>query len=198
MAVTTGVGDLSDPGPSSAHPGITHHPEGDTAAELRVGDFVLTGIKSQGIVSLAIKFGALLRGFPKEYRRYSHAALVVGDDGTIVEAVATGVKRHNLAKYESADYIVVRTRVDDHDARQVLAFADAVVEARTRYGFVTIVGLAIYCLTGTTLCIQRAGTAICSGFVSDALTRAGYIWPRPPYAMMPAELGRYFTELDPN
>ncbi len=39
---------------------------------------------------------------------------------------------------------------------------------------------------------QRSGTAICSGFVCDALTRAGYIWPRPPISMMPADLARYF------
>jgi hypothetical protein len=24
------------------------------------------------------------------------------------------------------------------------------------------------------------------------LTRAGFIWPRPPFAMMPADLARYF------
>jgi hypothetical protein len=57
---------------------------------------------------------------------------------------------------------------------------------------VTIFGFGLYCVTGGQICIQKAGTAICSGFVSDALTRAGYIWPRPPFAMMPADLARYF------
>jgi hypothetical protein len=178
----------------AAQPTVTHHPAGDTAADPQIGDFVLTGIKSQGIVSLAIKLGSLLRGFPKEYRQFSHSALVVSTDGTIVEAVKSGVKRHNLSKYEADDYVLVRSKVDDHDAPQVLAFADSVVEARTGYGFVTFAGLALYCLTGSKLCIQSAGTAICSGFVSDALTRAGFIWPRPPYAMMPADLARYFHD----
>jgi hypothetical protein len=181
--------------PAATQPEIAHYPAGRSATNPQIGDFVLTGIKSQGIVSLAIKLGALLRGFPKEYRRFSHSALIVGEDGAIVEAVSSGVKRNNLSKYEPADYVLVRTKVDHHDAVQVLAFADAVVQAREKYGFLTFVGLAIYCLTGTRLCIQTAGTAICSGFVCDALTRAGFIWPRPPYVMMPADLARYFTEL---
>ena len=47
-------------------------------------------------------------------------------------------------------------------------------------------------MTGAQLCVQLAGTAICSGFVSDALTRAGLIWARPPFSMMPADLARHF------
>ncbi len=175
---------------------VTHHPQGDSAEALRVGDFLLTGVKAQGIVSWAIKTGALLRGYPEPFRRFSHTALVIDPDGTLAEALATGVRRSPISKYEPDDYVIVRTQVDDHDARQVLAFAEAVLEARTRYGFVTFAGLALYCLTGAQLCIQQAGTAICSGFVSDALTRSRFIWPRPPFAMMPADLAQYFDVRD--
>lgn len=171
---------------------VTHHPPGDAAQHPRVGDFLLTGIKSQSIVSWAIKLGAWLRRYEKPYRRFSHAALVIAEDGTIAEAQAKGVKRANLSKYQHADYVLVRTGVDEHDQRQVLEFAQSVLSARERYGYATFVGLALYCLTGAQLCIQVAGTAICSGFVSDALTRAGFIWPRPPFAMMPADLARCF------
>lgn len=177
---------------STAPVTVTHHPKGDTAQDLRVGDFLLTGIKAQGIVSWAIKLGALLRGYDKPFRRFSHTALVIGADGTLAEALAKGVATSPISKYAPADYVIVRTHVDSHDAAQVLAFAEAVLAARTKYGFVTFAGLALYCLTGASLCIQKAGTAICSGFVSDALTRAGFIWPRPPYAMMPADLARFF------
>jgi hypothetical protein len=34
--------------------------------------------------------------------------------------------------------------------------------------------------------------SICSGFVCAALTRAGFIWKRPPFAMMPTVLARHF------
>jgi hypothetical protein len=173
---------------------VTHHPSGDTAQDPRVGDFVLTGLKAQGIVSWAIKAGSWLRRYEAPYRRFSHAALVIAEDGTLAEALARGVQRSPLSKYAPADYVLVRTGVVEPDRTQVLRFAEAVLDAkeRTRYGLVTILGLGLYCLAGAQVCIQEAGTAICSGFVSDALTRAGYVWPRPPFAMMPADLARYF------
>jgi hypothetical protein len=176
---------------SATAPHVTHHPPGDTATGLEAGDVLLTGVIQQGLVSRAIKLGALLRGFPKPYRRFSHAALVIGPD-TLAEALGRGVVRSPIAKYAPANYAIVRTRVDAHDQAQVLAFAEAVLDARERYGYVTIAGLALYCLSGSRICIQQAGTAICSGFVSDALTRSRFVWPRPPFAMMPADLAQCF------
>jgi hypothetical protein len=170
----------------------THHPPGATAGGPSVGDFLLTGVRAQGVVSWAIKTGSWLRGYEAPYRRFSHTALVVSENGDLVEALGGGVKRTHLSKYEAADYVLVRTDVDEHDRIQVLALAHSVLEAKTKYGFATIVGLALYCVTGAQLCIQVAGTAICSGFVSDALTRAGFVWRRPPFAMMPADLARHF------
>lgn len=188
---------------SSANPGgpraaatVTHHPPGLTAAGPRVGDFLLTGVTSQGVVSWAIKTGSWLRGFEPPYRRFSHTALLISEEGELAEALGGGVKRTHMSKYEAADYVLVRTAVDDHDAAQVLEFAESVLDSRTRYGFATIFGLALYCLTGAQLCIQLAGTAICSGLVSDALTRAGFVWARPPFAMMPADLARHFDVRD--
>jgi uncharacterized protein YycO len=160
--------------------------------EPQPGDIILTGIKAQGIISIAIKLGCWLRRYPAADRRYSHAALVTSQDGSIVEAQATGVKRAHINKYQAGDYTLIHTHADQHDQAQILAYTQSVLNTRTRYGYVTFIGLAVYCLTGAQVCIQRAGTAICSGFVADALTRAGYIWPRPPYAMMPADLAQYF------
>jgi hypothetical protein len=85
---------------------VTNHPKGDTAEDPKVGDFLLTGIRAQGVVSWAIQAGSWLRRYEAPYLRFSHT--------------------------------------------------------------------------------------ICSVFVSDALTRAGYVWPRPPFAMMPADLALYF------
>ncbi len=175
---------------ATAH--VTHHPPGDTATELQVGDFLLTGVIQQGLVSRAIKFGARLRGIPKPFRRFSHAALVIDAEGTLAEALGQGVVRSPISKYAPANYVIVHTHVEGKDTEQVLAFAEAVLASRERYGFVTIAGLALYCLSGTSLCIQKAGTAICSGFVSDALTRSTFIWPRPPFSMMPGDLAQFF------
>lgn len=175
---------------------VTHHYAGEAATGPRAGDFLLTGVTAQGIVSWAIKLGSWLRRFEAPYRRFSHAALVIDDDGTLAEALRRGVQCSPLSKYTPADYVLVRTGVPDHDRTQILRFAEAVLNAKTRYGFATIVGLGLYCVTGAQLCIQLSGTAICSGFVSDALTRAGFIWPRAPFAMMPADLARCFDVQD--
>jgi hypothetical protein len=110
----------------------------------------------------------------------------------VTEARSAGIKITPISEYKWDDYVIVRNDISPEDKAQIKAFADAVVEARTGYGFFTIIGLAIYCATGGGLCIQKTGTAICSGFVCDALTRAGFIWDRPPYAMMPADIAKHF------
>jgi uncharacterized protein YycO len=170
---------------------VTRHPEGTTARALQTGDILLTGVKAQGLVSRAIKFGSWVRGYDKPYRRFSHAALVNGPEH-VTEARAHGVKVTPISDYKDNDYVIVRNDIGPEDKAQVRAFADAVLAAKTKYGFVTIIGLFIYCATGGGLCIQKTGTAICSGFVCDALTRAGFIWDRPPYAMMPADIAKHF------
>lgn len=162
------------------------------------GDILLTGRQSQGIVSLAIKLGQKLRfGFKSHYTIWSHTALVIdSDQGLCAEAVSTGVKITKIAeRFPEGDYAIVSTgaRMLRADRNQVLKFASSVVDAKSHYGFWTFAGLAIYCLTGSALCVQKAGTSICSGFVCDALTRAGYIWERPPYAMMPADIAKHFN-----
>lgn len=172
---------------------IRRYKANETAIDLVPGDFILTGLKAQGLVSLAIKLGSRIRGYDKAYRRFSHTALVIDQQGTIAEAVSKGVVYSHISRFHEADYVVVHTVVDVHDQEQIVAFVDSVVQSKTKYGFGTFVGLGLYCLTGGQWCIQKAGTAICSGLVSDALTRAGHIWERPPYAMMPADLARHFN-----
>ena len=162
--------------------------------ELCNGDIVLIDRKSQGAVSAAITLGAKLRyGFASPHARYSHAAIVYDathpDAVVIVEATAaSGVQKAFLAKYHRSEFDVIPAKVEDDDWKQVKTFLEEVLNARTSYDYVTHVGLAVYALTGTRVCVQRAGTAICSGLVCDALTRAGKIWARPPYACTPADI----------
>jgi hypothetical protein len=134
------------------------------------------------------------------WARYSHAALVtkVDSDGTVwlTEALARGVEERTFA-YQSGDYTHIPVAMNDEDRAQVLEFARAVVEAKTEYGFVLFATLAVYCLTtslpGPTFVLAQSGTAICSGFVCDALTRTGIIWDREPYWQMPADIAAHFA-----
>jgi hypothetical protein len=133
------------------------------------------------------------------WARYSHAALVTGyaaDGGVLLtEALAHGVVQRRFA-YVEGDYKHIPVRMSEEDRREVVAFARSVVQAKAKYGFVLFATLAVYCLTtslpGPTLLLSQSGTAICSGFVSDALTRTDIIWPREPYWQMPADIAEYF------
>jgi hypothetical protein len=179
--------------PASGAITVTEHPRGNRATNLATGDVLLTGVKQTNIFSRAIKLGAMLRGYDKKYRRFSHAALVIDPDGTLAEALSNGVHRSPISKYDEPNYRIVHTHVDEHDQAQLLDFTNSVLKARKiGYGRLTIAGLALYCLTGAPICVETAGTAICSGFVCDALTRAQFIWKRPPFAMMPADLAKAF------
>jgi hypothetical protein len=103
-----------------------------------------------------------------------------------VEATGSaGVHKAFLSKYQRR-YAIGHTEVDDDDWQEVKEFLESVLRARETYDFVAYAGLTLYALTGTRVCIQRAGTATCSGLVADALTRRGFVWSRPPYAMTPA------------
>ena len=167
-----------------------------SSTQVNNGDILFTGRKAQGIVSLAIKLGQKLRhGFNSPYTIWSHCAIVVdAERGLIAEAVSSGVKINGMQKYRDGDFAVLHTgqHIDQRDMQQIMSFVNAVVDAKHKYGFWTFAGLAIYCLTGSKLCVQEAGTAICSGLICDAYTRSGVIWERPPYAMTPADIAKHY------
>ena len=165
---------------------------------IRNGDVILVDRNAQGWISWSVKLGAKLRyGFMDPDTQYSHAAIVydAGDPVTIVEATAlSGVQQVYLSKYKKREYVVVHTKVEPYDFEQVRKYLDSVLEERASYDFSTIAGLSLYAVTGSKLCVQHAGSVTCSGLVCEALTRAGFVWNRPPYACTPADIS---AELQP-
>jgi hypothetical protein len=161
-------------------------------AAIRRGDVVLIDDLGQGWISASIALGELLRRPRSPYAMWTHIAIVYDvpyqDPYTIkiVEATASaGVRKAFLSKYQSR-YAIGHTEVGYDDWLEVKEFLECVLRAREKYDFVAYAGLTLYALTGTHVCIQRAGTATCAGLVADALTRRGFVWSRPPYAMTPA------------
>ncbi len=79
--------------------------------------------------------------------------------------------------------------------REVAAFAGAVLDAPqpTTYGWLTILSLFFTLSLGSTIMFGKIGTAICSGFASEALVRAGEIFPGHRLTMMPADLAEHFS-----
>jgi hypothetical protein len=159
---------------------------------IRNGDVILVDRKTQGWISWSVTFGAKLRyGFFDPDTQYSHAAIVYDAEEpvTIVEATAlNGVQLVYLSKYRESEYVVAPTDVTPQDFYEVRKYLDSVLNERATYDFSTIAGLSLYAVTGSKLCIQRAGSVTCSGLVCEALTRAGFVWKRPPYACTPADI----------
>ena len=164
-------------------------PVGTDAAAFEPGDFILT--RGDYWSSKLIRFGQSLK-FPPGFARYNHAALVLDSDGSIAEALGQGVVKRHVSEYRPSNYYLVKIKASEEDREQIVRYAESVLRARYRYGWLTIVSVGLSLLTGSSLVFALASTAICSGFVADALVRAGYIFPKPSAFMVPADLARHF------
>jgi hypothetical protein len=141
-----------------------------------------------------IRFGQE-RSFDPKYASWNHAALVMDSTGSISEALAQGVVSSHISKYTDRNYTLVRVDMTPTDREQVLHFANSVLAARWSYSYLTIAQLGLTLgarSTGAEWTIGKVGSTICSGYVSEAEVRAGFIWPVPPAFMMPAHLAQYF------
>lgn len=184
------------PAGACAH-GYVHTAEGVRSAEgaPRPGDFILTHGKEW--TSQLIRFGQGLRyrGESAKYAYWNHTALVVGDDGAIIEALGTGVAARSIHDYDPTQYTVVRIEASDADRAQEVAFARSALGAE--YGFVTIVSIALSLVTGGKLAFAIDGQLICSGLVARALERTDAIFKHDPARIMPAELAEIYKVLPP-
>jgi hypothetical protein len=163
-------------------------PAGERATA-RTGDVLLT--YRPDFYNRLIEIGQRQR-YPRrpDLTRWSHAALVIDDDGELAEALPNGVRRTHIERYSDVEYVIVRTHVDEHDRPQVTEFAAASVGIK--YDWVTVVSVTLALLTGMSLSFSLENQLICSGFVAEALTRAGYIFHRSPSHMTPADLAWFF------
>lgn len=170
---------------------VESYEPGESAAELRAADFILT--HGRAWTSRIIRFGQRLRihGNDRKYTRWNHAALIVDESGNLVEALGAGVIRRNIAAYAGTEYQLVRISASDEDREQVVAFAEWAMGQP--YAWLTIVSIALSLLTGAKFTFAYEGQHICSGLVARALERAGAIFNRTPSHIMPADLAKYFA-----
>ncbi len=158
----------------------------------RPGDFILT--HGASIFSYLIRFGQGIRfwGRDRPYTWWNHAALIVSEEGALVEALGAGVLRTSLTKYTPTEFHLVSIEgvANEHDREQAVRFAEWCVGMP--YGYVTIVSIGLSLLTGGKFTFGFDGQAICSGLVARALERTNAIFNRTPSHIMPADLAKYF------
>jgi uncharacterized protein YycO len=163
---------------------------GKDPAKYVPGDFLL--VSTTGILAKFIRFGQFLRyhGKMKPFAHWNHAAMVIDEDGSIVEAVGRGVVISNISEYKDVEYYYVSTHLNKQSREQVVAASKNFV--KDKYGFVTIISIAMELLTGIKIQFNASNSIICSAVVSQSLWAGGIIFDRNPYQMMPADLASAF------
>lgn len=167
---------------------------GEAVTDPQPGDFLLT--HGSAWTSRLIQLGQRVRihGADSKYCYWNHAAIFVDTQGTIIEALGSGVTEDDVAKYTPKDYHVVRIEAGDLDRQEAVAFARWCLDQP--YGWVTIASIGLSLLTGARFSFGFDGQQICSGLVARAQERTHAIFNRTPSHIMPADLAKYY-QVDP-
>jgi uncharacterized protein YycO len=165
---------------------------GEEANDLLPGDFILAHRHHflARLISLAQK--RRFKGADAVYAHWSHSALIVERDGTVVEAEIAGVRRNPISKYRADEYHLVRLGSAFSPEGRARAVAFANMQVGQGFGFLDMFGASVYLLTGWPLRLVRSGHEICSGLVVRALQAGGLVLELDPVLTLPADLAKLF------
>jgi hypothetical protein len=172
---------------------VTRYGPGTAPTAWHPGDFILTHTDSwQGrLIRAGQRIG--LRGSERRFALWDHAALVVSEQGDLVEAIGgRGVIRTCASRHLFREYRLVHIEADDQARRHAVRVACWVADNRTRYGWLAIVSIGCLYLTGGRFAVHLDRQVICSGLVAETLHRAGAAVVPGPSHVTPADLARAF------
>jgi uncharacterized protein YycO len=169
---------------------VQHLGAGESATDFQPGDFILTHRKH--LMSRLIRVAQKIRGRERKYSYWSHAAVIIDQEGTLVEAESKGVITSPLSKYHPEEYQLVRLgdSADARDREQVVAFARSVIGQP--FGFLDMFSVGLSLLTGAKLNISYESHLMCSALVAKALERTSALFDDEAAHMLPADLARYY------
>jgi uncharacterized protein YycO len=165
---------------------------GEEAQTFVPGDFILAHRHHflAGLISLAQKHR--FKGADAVYAHWSHSALIVEVDGTLVEAEISGVRRNPIARYRADEYHLVRLGSVFSPEGRARAVDYANTQVGQGFGFLDMFGASVYLLVGWPLRLVRSGHEICSGLVVRALQAGGLVPELDPVLTLPADLAKLF------
>lgn len=165
---------------------------GEEAHDFAPGDFILAHRHHflARLISLAQR--RRFRGPDAVYAHWSHSALIVEADGTLVEAEIGGVMRNPITRYRADEYHLVRLGSGFSAEGRASAIAFANQQVGQGFGFLDMFGASVYLLTGWPLRLVRSGHEICSGLVVRALQAGGIVPQLDPALTLPADLAKLF------
>jgi uncharacterized protein YycO len=171
---------------------VERYGPGESATRFDPGDFILTHRFRPIAAMIRIGQEVRFRGPDAIYARWTHCALVVGEDGAIVEAESLGVERDRISKYTSKEYHLVRLGDEFGAEGRTQAVAYANDQVGQAFGFLALTGAALFLLFGLKLRLMRRDHQICSGLVVRALQKGGLLTDADPALMLPADLAKIY------
>jgi uncharacterized protein YycO len=173
-------------------PDVERYGPGEEATRFNPGDFILTHRHRPiaGLISVGQKFR--FRGGDAVYAHWSHCALVVAEDGALVEAETLGVELNPISRYRSKEYHLVRLGPEFGPEGRKRAVAYATSQVGQAFGFLALAGATIFLLFGRPLKLSRRNHQICSGLVVRALQKGGLLPNADPALMLPADLAKIY------
>ena len=171
---------------------VERYGPGEEATDFAPGDFILS--HRHNPISRLISAGEMRRfhGADAPYAHWSHCAVVVDRDGALVEAESTGVRLSPIARYKAGEYHLVRLGPEFEPAARQRSVGYAHAQVGQSFGYLALVGAAIYLLTGWPLRLMRRNHQICSGLVVRALQAGGLLEDVDPEITLPADLAKKF------
>lgn len=164
-------------------------PHGENLGDPLPGDAIFT--HGNTWQSKLIQIGQSLR-VDKQYCYWNHMAIITDDQGSLVEALNSGVCKTNLSNYQPKEYCVLRLQdATDFDRAQMVRWAEK--QVGKRYGWITILSLGLSLLTGLKFNFGIDGQMICSGLVAQALFKGNDDFDRALDHMTPADMAKYYN-----
>ena len=159
---------------------------GSEPVKFNPGDFIL--VSTDGILAKFIRFGQFIRyhGKMKPFSTWNHAAMIIDEEGTIIEAVGRGVSYGHIDEYKDVEYYLVSTKLNKQSRDQAVTACKSFL--KEQYGWLTIASITLELLTGIKLQFSINNSMICSSVVAQSLWAGGVVFNRNPYQMMPADL----------
>jgi hypothetical protein len=166
-------------------------PPGREPFNTEPGDFIL--VHGHRLASRLIGLGQALRftGARRRFAHWTHAALIVGYRGEIIEAQFGGVRRARLARYLHSDYRLVHVNASPAERMHAAAYAESMADRRAGYDWTDFVSLGTM-LAGSRFALVTDGRCVCSTLVANALERCGYVFQHNAECMTPADLAEKF------
>lgn len=171
---------------------VERYGPGEDATAFDPGDFLLARRHRTlaGLISLAER--RRFHGPDARFAHWSHAAVVVVADGSLVGAETMGVVQSPIAKYHGDEYHVVRlgSELGPTGRSRVVEYAQS--QVGQAFGYLDLVGAGLHLLFGWPLRWMRKNHQICSGLVTRALQQGGLVEELDPAVTLPADLAKRF------